>query len=277
MQSKTKLICFFLVVVGATAEPTKDEKFQVASYGPDNCIQTYLSESGTCIVETKCKEDSLNKVNMGLVCADKKGDMARHVFGVDSFGHSEKFDTLIPCNQCLAIDNFDSGKDTEEAVLKDEVETLKGDVKSLGMRVTKLEGGAEKAAEDATDDKKPDEKKEEKADHSLMSGGSESTTASEDEGSEDEEQEGEEEAEEDAPVKALKKAHVALRGGQKKQHLAKKSGKKHQKAKKHRRRAHQKKEEDDENDSDDDEDDEGEEEEEDEEQADDDKLDSEDI
>jgi len=293
-----KLICLFLVVVAATAEPTKDEKFRKASYGPDNCVETYPSDTGTCIVETKCKEDSLKDMNMGLVCAGKKGEMTRHVFGKDSFGHKEKFDTLIPCTQCLAIDNFDSGKDTEEAVLKDEVETLKGDVRSLGMRVTKLEAGAEKAdekADEQADEKaegkteeaaeKKDEKKEEK-EHLLVS--SPSTTASEEEQEDDDS----EDQEEETPVvakkakKAMKKSHshVALRG---KKHRAKKAKKAKKAQKKHRRAQHKKQEDEDEDedeeqdseedDEQEDEEDEDNQDDEDQEQADDDKLDSKDI
>merc|ERR1719487_331908 len=125
----------------ADAAPTKDEKFRVATYGPDNCVSTYLSEKGTCILKTDCAEKSLDGFVFGLVCADAQGEMVRHVFGQNSYEDKETFDTLIPCTQCLALDNFDSGKDTEEAVLKDEVETLKADMGSLTERVTKLEGG----------------------------------------------------------------------------------------------------------------------------------------
>merc|ERR1719487_3252233 len=122
------VVAFCLLAATVSAEPTKDEIFRKEKYGPGQCIETYPSKTGTCIVETKCEEKHVLKdYNMGLVCADAKGEMTRHVFGMDSFEKHEKFDTLIPCTQCLGLDNFDSGEDTEEAVLKDEVDTLKKD------------------------------------------------------------------------------------------------------------------------------------------------------
>merc|ERR1719487_2429744 len=133
----------------ADAAPTKDEKFRVATYGPDNCVSTYLSEKGTCILKTDCAEKKLDGFVFGLVCADAQGEMVRHVFGQNSYEHKETFDTLIPCTQCLGLDNFDSGKDTEEAVLKDEVETLKKDFNEMNVRVTTLEKKATAAAKES--------------------------------------------------------------------------------------------------------------------------------
>lgn len=142
-----------------TEEPAKKEQFQKARYGPDsNCVSTYPSERGTCILATDCKENVLDGVTMGLVCADAKGDMVRHVFSDNSFSHKETFDTLIACTQCLALDNFDSGKDTEEQILKEEVNMLKDDINSLNVRVTKLEQGAAET-ENKTEEKK-DKKRE---------------------------------------------------------------------------------------------------------------------
>jgi len=147
------------VSAGVSMEPTKKEEFRVAKYGPEgNCISTYKSKSNTCILKTDCSENALDGMTMGFVCADAKGHMVRHDFGKDSFSHKEEFDTLIPCTQCLALDNFDSGKDTEEAVLKDELTVLKGDVNSLNTRVTKLEQSATKAEEKAGE--KTEEKEE---------------------------------------------------------------------------------------------------------------------
>merc|ERR1719478_736848 len=118
----------------------EEEKFGVAKFGPGDCVSTYLSEKGTCILKTDCPEKALpNDFVFGLVCADAQGEMVRHVFGQNSYEDKETFDTLIPCTQCLGLDNFDSGKDTEEAVLKDEVETLKKDFNEMNARVTKLE------------------------------------------------------------------------------------------------------------------------------------------
>lgn len=158
MQSTKTLVCLMAALVGTHGEPTKDEKFQVVKFGPENCISTYPSDKGTCILKTDCAEKVLpGNYVFGFVCADAKGDATRHVFGKDSYEDKETFDTLIACAQCLALDNFDSGNDTEEAVLKDEVETLKSDFNALNGRVTNLEKaaqeGGEKEAAPAKDEK----------------------------------------------------------------------------------------------------------------------------
>lgn len=77
-----------------------------STYGPENCIHTYLSPDNTCIVETKkCPAESVLSTNVGFLCAKSKpAQMVRHYFGTNSFKSSQAIDTGISCDQCLSSD-----------------------------------------------------------------------------------------------------------------------------------------------------------------------------
>jgi len=77
-----------------------------STYGPENCIHTYLSLDHTCIVETKnCSMESVARTNVGFMCVKTKpAHTGRHFFGTNSFKSSQAIDTGIECDQCLSSD-----------------------------------------------------------------------------------------------------------------------------------------------------------------------------
>merc|ERR1719456_1922564 len=120
-------------------KPAEPEK-RVVRYGPNDCISTYESKSGTCIMETNCDAKNITDYEFGLICIEKDGTPVRHIFGKNSFDPTETFDTLIQCNQCLGIDDFQTdvalaedveGLATEVKEMKDSIGALKKDVAEL--------------------------------------------------------------------------------------------------------------------------------------------------
>jgi len=77
-----------------------------STYGPENCIHTYLSLDRTCIVETKnCSIESVARTNVGFMCVKTRpAHTGRHFFGTNSFKSSQAIDTGIACDQCLSSD-----------------------------------------------------------------------------------------------------------------------------------------------------------------------------
>jgi len=74
----------------------------------------------------------------GLLCEGHGGELVRHVFGEDSFEHHETFDTLIECEECLALDEYmDAGKSID--FLAKEVGSLKDGMQSVTADIAKLE------------------------------------------------------------------------------------------------------------------------------------------
>jgi len=192
---------------GLVAKPPHNVSF----YGPDNCVQTYLGDKGTCIMETKCKEKAIQDHELGLTCVEKDGKSARHLFGKNAFNPEEKFDTLIDCEICLGLDvaKLDkpmSIKDTitslktEVDELKKSMESVSGDVKKLNEKVFP---DAEKAAPAPAPAALVHHSRERKTHHVKK--------ATEDEASEDQDQQEsadvEEVEEEEAPKPRHHKAH----------------------------------------------------------------------
>lgn len=127
---------------GLVAKPPHKKSF----YGPDNCVQTYLGDKGTCVMETKCKADAIKDHELGLTCVEKNGKSTRHLFGKNAFNPEETFDTLIDCEICLGLDVAKLAKPmsikdtiaslkTEVAELKKGMESVSGDVKKLNEKV----------------------------------------------------------------------------------------------------------------------------------------------
>lgn len=120
----------------------KDSK--VVNYGPGDCVSTYESTSGTCIVKTDCDPKKLNEswtsYEFGLVCIEADGAPVRHLFGENSFDPVEKFDTLIKCSQCLGLDSVGGHADLAKEVteLAAEVKNMTKDMKDLKDQVKAL-------------------------------------------------------------------------------------------------------------------------------------------
>lgn len=95
--------------------------------------------NGHCIMETDCPDtEDLSVYEFGLLCSGEGGEVTRHVFGQDSFLHHETFDTLIVCQDCLALDEYmDAGAAIKN--LAEQVDTLKQGMSSVTSSITKLE------------------------------------------------------------------------------------------------------------------------------------------
>lgn len=77
-----------------------------ASFGPSNCVSTYLGPYGTCVVQTACADVDMSGYEYSIVCTDDDGSPTRHSFGVDSFDAEEEFDTQIACDKCWGPDGL---------------------------------------------------------------------------------------------------------------------------------------------------------------------------
>ncbi|CAD7934971.1 unnamed protein product [Amoebophrya sp. A25] len=128
------------------------------SYGPGNCIQTWLQkdntgssgsageevtttdgakgvvvpdgEKGVCIIKTDCgvvDQLAFQAYPIGLIATDKNGVPVRHLFGPNSFDRVEEFNTLIRASSCFGLD------ETSEAV------TLEGEIKALSKTITTMQ------------------------------------------------------------------------------------------------------------------------------------------
>jgi hypothetical protein len=192
----------------ASTSEKKEEEPVFVSYGPSNCVETWLvrdpavkkdevslaatdGELGQCVVQTKCKDVShkvFNQYPVGLICVSKEGTPVRHIFGAKSFDQEETFDTLIRCSQCLGLD------EVSESV------SLEGDVVALSKAVSEIKD-AVKELKDAVQAKEAPKlllkKKEaapeqaklvvEKKTSSAETNSQESTEESSDDSSEDDE------------------------------------------------------------------------------------------
>eukprot|EP00927_Polykrikos_kofoidii_P056637 TRINITY_DN5072_c0_g2_i2.p1 TRINITY_DN5072_c0_g2~~TRINITY_DN5072_c0_g2_i2.p1 ORF type:complete len:573 (+),score=110.97 TRINITY_DN5072_c0_g2_i2:74-1792(+) len=72
-------------------------------YGPENCVMTFRSATGTCIVETDCADVNLTSFNMGVTCVENEQVHTRYLFGEGSFDSLEVFDSGIYCDVCLGV------------------------------------------------------------------------------------------------------------------------------------------------------------------------------
>lgn len=168
-----------------------NEDALVDKYGPGNCVETFRSTTGTCMVKTQCKDQDINNYDFGLLCVQNttSGENVRHLFGKNSFDPEEEFDTLIKCEKCLGLKAeatqtaatvVDANVKSEDLVKKvntlvDEVgamqaglETIKDDVKVLNEKVPKLytteakkEGDAKEEGESKEGEAKEGETKDE--------------------------------------------------------------------------------------------------------------------
>merc|ERR1719223_1237295 len=123
-----------------TVRSVKQGPPKVQRYGPGACVKTWRdATSGHCIMETDCPDsEDLTVYEFGLLCEGHGGELVRHVFGEDSFEHHETFDTLIECEECLALDEYiDAGKGVN--LLVQEVEALKDGMQNVTSDIAKLE------------------------------------------------------------------------------------------------------------------------------------------
>jgi hypothetical protein len=78
------------------------KRYDMVSFGPENCISTWRNGAGHCEVKTECKDTNIDDYQVKLICVDNGGQKVRHIFARGSFDSEEQFDTLIECKRCLA-------------------------------------------------------------------------------------------------------------------------------------------------------------------------------
>merc|ERR1712150_298217 len=57
------------------------EPVSIVRYGPKDCVSTYRSAQGHCIMQTQCLQKDIANYSFGLVCVDSIGVPVRHLFG----------------------------------------------------------------------------------------------------------------------------------------------------------------------------------------------------
>jgi len=115
-----------------------------SSFGPGNCIKTYVSPHDTCVMKTECKglEGSLQEYTYGITCVEQDGTSKRHLFGQNSFYPEETFDTLINCTLCLGLDTSKFERSILRAAvseLRTKLDSFKKDVANVTVDVKKLD------------------------------------------------------------------------------------------------------------------------------------------
>jgi len=104
-------------------------------FGPKKCVSTYKSTEGSCVMQTQCQPQDIEGYTFGLVCVDKTGFPVRHLFGVSSFEAVETFDTLIPCERCIGLNDVPM-----DVALTGQVTELVSEMDSLKSYMTNLTG-----------------------------------------------------------------------------------------------------------------------------------------
>jgi len=115
---------------------------QVAFFGPKSCIATYLSESGTCLIQTRCAGIDISDFGIGVTCVDKVGDYTRYVFGKGGFQDDEIFDTTLHCSTCAGVGDAPAYqlRGVLPKTMIQDLSFLKAEVKLLRSEVTMLRG-----------------------------------------------------------------------------------------------------------------------------------------
>jgi hypothetical protein len=136
--SSTKVLTQFWP--GTVPSGMPDSTPGVEYYGPKDCVSTYRSTEGHCIIQTRCKDVDTAKHEFGVICVDKDKSPVRHYFGKNSFDPEETFDTLIKCEQCLGLDEIpaDISLNGNLAHMSNEIKAIAKDMKKIGATVKKL-------------------------------------------------------------------------------------------------------------------------------------------
>lgn len=118
-----------------------------AHYGPGKCVATWRdSQTGHCIMRTKCTEEEMSNYEYGLICLDQEGEPIKHLFGKGSFDPEETFDTLLVCAECDGADGPPARRGSNIATsgiptmndIRDDVAELKGQFQKMTNLVEAL-------------------------------------------------------------------------------------------------------------------------------------------
>lgn len=113
----------------------------LVKYGPKNCVSTWRSEEGHCMMKTDCAGQDIGDYDFGLVCVNRMGQPTRHLFGKGSFDVQEEFDTLIECHECLGLEDLPThiAVNGQVMVLSNEIRTLKQMMTNISADVQLLD------------------------------------------------------------------------------------------------------------------------------------------
>lgn len=126
-------------VARSTAEAAKSVLTE--SFGPGNCVKTWLGSDGTCMMKTSCKDENITGYEFGLLCTEPEGDIVRHLFGTGSFEAEEEFDTLIKCEACSALPASSASHPAHPAPVADTRSPMEKKVDGLAAEFGEMEKG----------------------------------------------------------------------------------------------------------------------------------------
>lgn len=117
-----------------------------AFFGPLSCLSTYLSATGSCIVQTRCRGVDIANFTVGVTCLDKTGDYTRYLFGKGGFEDEEVFDTSLRCQACMGVGDQPSYQlsGLMPKTVVEGLNSLKAELSSLRKEVTLLKGSGNK-------------------------------------------------------------------------------------------------------------------------------------
>merc|ERR1719217_1792253 len=117
-------------------EPAGVPPATASFYGPGGCVAVYKDgKAGSCWMQTRCQGQNISDYDFGMNCADADGQITKHMFGKNSFDPEETFNTLVSCEQCLALDQEPAKGVSDLAItvlsLEKELDAIKTDVKGI--------------------------------------------------------------------------------------------------------------------------------------------------
>lgn len=139
-----------------SSAPARKPDSQAVAYGPGGCVSTWQDKKTShCIMKTACSDTDISGFDFGLICIDKQGRPARHLFGKDSFDPEERFDTMILCDQCLGLDEPGQER-ADEAVAMSEFAEMKGVMTDMTSQMRFLSKSIDKLEEKVFTDNSTD-------------------------------------------------------------------------------------------------------------------------
>merc|ERR1719217_1688807 len=117
-------------------EPAGVPPATASFYGPGGCVAVYKDgKAGSCWMQTRCQGQNISDYDFGMNCADADGQITKHMFGKNSFDPEETFNTLVTCEQCLALDQEPAKSMSDLAItvlsLEKQLDAIKSDVKGI--------------------------------------------------------------------------------------------------------------------------------------------------
>jgi len=148
MRSRWLLACVALSSAISAEVQTSRNADGTVQFGPKGCVALSKSESGTCVLTTKCAGVDTSAFEFAFLCVDDKGTEVKHTFGDGGFLDAEEYDTEVACATCAAPDGV-------------EVVQAKAKSKQRTAKVVSKEDSKEDSKEESKEEAKaPAEKKD---------------------------------------------------------------------------------------------------------------------